>query len=158
MTYFYLFFFILDSTYRWDHIVFVFLWLFHLVYIMSLRFIHVVTNSKVSLFNGWIICRERPHFLYPSIHWWTRRLPKCLHCCKKKKAPLVVQRVKNPPAMPDNWVQSLSWEDPWRRKWQPTPVFLPGESHRQRSLERYSPWSHKKIGHNWSNIACTHAW
>ena len=29
---------------------------------------------------------------------------------------------------------------PWRRKWQPTPVFLPGESHGQRSLEGCSPW------------------
>ena len=29
---------------------------------------------------------------------------------------------------------------PWRRKWQPTPVFLPGESHGQRSLADYSPW------------------
>ena len=33
---------------------------------------------------------------------------------------------------------------PWRRKWQPTPVFLPGESHRQRSLGDYSPWGHKE--------------
>ena len=32
----------------------------------------------------------------------------------------------------------------WRRKWQPTPVFLPGESHGQKSLEGYSPWGHKK--------------
>ena len=32
------------------------------------------------------------------------------------------------------WVQSLSWEDPWRRAWQHTPVFLPGESLRQRNL------------------------
>ena len=28
----------------------------------------------------------------------------------------------------------------WRRKWQPTPVFLPGESHGQRTLARYGPW------------------
>ena len=35
------------------------------------------------------------------------------------------------------------WEDPWRRKWQPTPVFLPGESHGQRSLVGYSPWVEK---------------
>ena len=41
---------------------------------------------------------------------------------------LVVQMVKNPPAMQEIWVRSLSWEDPWRRAWQPTPVFLPGES------------------------------
>ena len=31
---------------------------------------------------------------------------------------------------------------PWRRAWQPTPVFLPGESHGQRSLEGYSPWGY----------------
>ena len=35
----------------------------------------------------------------------------------------------------DPWVGKI----PWRRKWQPTPVFLPGESHGQRSLEGYSP-------------------
>ena len=33
---------------------------------------------------------------------------------------------------------------PWRRAWQPTPVFLPGESHGERSLEGYSPWGHKE--------------
>ena len=32
----------------------------------------------------------------------------------------------------------------WNRKWQPTPVFLPGKSHRQRSLVGYSPWDHKE--------------
>ena len=40
----------------------------------------------------------------------------------------------------DPWVGKM----PWRRAWQPIPVFLPGESHRQRSLAGYSPWSHKK--------------
>ena len=33
----------------------------------------------------------------------------------------------------------------WRRKWQPTPVFLPGESHGQRSLVDYSPWDGKEL-------------
>ena len=33
---------------------------------------------------------------------------------------------------------------PWRREWQPTPVFLPGESHGQRSLVGYSPWGWKE--------------
>ena len=32
----------------------------------------------------------------------------------------------------------------WRRKWQPTPVFLPGDSHGQRSLAGYSPWGLKE--------------
>ena len=33
---------------------------------------------------------------------------------------------------------------PWRRTWQPTPVFLPGEFHGQRSLVGYSPWGCKE--------------
>ena len=33
---------------------------------------------------------------------------------------------------------------PWRRKWKLTPVFLPEKSHRQRTLEGYSPWGHKQ--------------
>ena len=37
---------------------------------------------------------------------------------------------------------------PWRRKWQPTPVFLPGKSHRQRSLAGHSPWGRKRAGHD----------
>ena len=37
-----------------------------------------------------------------------------------------------------------SWESPCRRKWHPTPVFLPGESHGQRSMEGYSPQGHKE--------------
>ena len=38
------------------------------------------------------------------------------------------------------WVGKI----PWRRKWQPTPAFLPGESHGQRSLVGYSPQGHKE--------------
>ena len=38
---------------------------------------------------------------------------------------------------------------PWRREWQPTPVFLPGESHGQRSLAGYSPWDCERVGHDW---------
>ena len=36
----------------------------------------------------------------------------------------------------------------WKRKWQPTPVFLPGKSHGQRSLAGYSSWGCKRFGHN----------
>ena len=43
-------------------------------------------------------------------------------------------------------VQSLGGEDiHWRTAWQPTPVFLPGESHGQRSLEGYNLWGHKQL-------------
>ena len=46
--------------------------------------------------------------------------------------------------MQKTWVRSLGWEIPWRRKWQPIPVFLPGKSHEQRNLAGYSPWGRKK--------------
>ena len=36
----------------------------------------------------------------------------------------------------------------WKRKWQPTPVFLPGKYHGQRNLVGYSPWSCKRVRHN----------
>ena len=55
--------------------------------------------------------------------------------------------VKNPPAMQETqemMVPSLGGEDPWRRAWQATPVFLSGESHGQRSLAGYSPQGHKE--------------
>ena len=57
--------------------------------------------------------------------------------------PLVPQRLKHLPAMRETWVRSLDWEDR-RRKWQPTAVFLPGESHGRRSLVGYSPRGHKE--------------
>ena len=38
--------------------------------------------------------------------------------------------------------------DPWRRDWLPSPVFLPGEFHGQRSLEGYSPWGHRESDTN----------
>ena len=40
----------------------------------------------------------------------------------------------------DPWVRKI----PWRKKWQHTPVFLPGESHGQRSLVGYGPWGPKE--------------
>ena len=48
--------------------------------------------------------------------------------------------------MQEIWVQSWVGKIPWRRKWQPTPVFLPRKSQGQRSLVGYSPWGHKESG------------
>ena len=56
--------------------------------------------------------------------------------------------VKDPPANAgsrrlrfDAWIKKIRW----RRKWQPTAVFLPGESHGQTSLAGYSPWGRKEV-------------
>ena len=70
------------------------------------------------------------------------------HLCNLQKAwaSPVAYQVKKPPAMNDTqrckfdpWVRKI----PWRRKWQPAPVFLPGKFHVQRSLAGYSLNGHK---------------
>ena len=60
-----------------------------------------------------------------GLPWWLRRLSVCLQCRRPGFDP---------------WVRKI----PWRRKWQPTPVLLPGKSHGQRSLVGYSPWGRKE--------------
>ena len=52
----------------------------------------------------------------------------------------------------DPWVRKVAW----RREWQPTPVFLPGKSHGQRSLVGYSPWGHKESER--TEHACMYVW
>ena len=47
------------------------------------------------------------------------------------------------------------WFDPWRRKWQPSPVFSPRESHGQWSLVGYSPWAYKESDMTKAADACT---
>ena len=60
------------------------------------------------------------------------------------RASLVPHTVKNLPVMQetgfDPWVEKILW----RKEWLPTPVFLPGESHGERSLVRYSPCDRKE--------------
>jgi len=52
------------------------------------------------------------------------------------------------------WVRKI----PWRRAWQPTPVFLPGESHGQRSLAGYSPQGHKELDTTEWLSMCAHTY
>ena len=59
--------------------------------------------------------------------WLSGKEPAC-QCRRQKRCGF------------DPWLRKI----PWRRKWQPIPVFLPGESHGQRSLVDYSPWGWKE--------------
>ena len=59
-------------------------------------------------------------------------------------ASLVAQTVKHLPTTRETWLRSWVGKILWRRKWQPTPVLLPGKSHGQRSLVGYSPQGHKE--------------
>jgi len=51
--------------------------------------------------------------------------------------------------MQKTWVRYLGQEDPWKRAWQPIPVFLPGKSHGQRSLVGYISWGCKQLDLTW---------
>ena len=57
----------------------------------------------------------------------------------------VAQTVKHLPAMWETGFDPWLGKIFWRRKWQPTPVLLPGEFHGLRSLVGYSPWSRKEL-------------
>ena len=81
---------------------------------------------------------NKTHFMYTQIIYFNDCLLYFLN-----DSP-IAQTVKNLPAMQetgfDPWVGKILW----RRAWQPTPVFLRGESRGQRSLVGYSPWSSKE--------------
>ena len=68
---------------------------------------------------------------------------------------LVAHRIKNSPAMQcrrprfNHWVRKT----PWRKSWQPTPVFLPGEFHGQRILVGCSLWGHR-VRQDWATDTC----
>ena len=56
-------------------------------------------------------------------------------------------RHKNLPAVQETWAQSLVGKIPWRRKWEPSPEFLPERFQGQRSLAGYSLWG-LRLGHD----------
>ena len=60
--------------------------------------------------------------------------------------------VKSLPAEQKMWVQSMGQENPWRRKWQSTPVFLPRKPHGQRSLMGYRLWGLQRVAHDLATI------
>ena len=69
----------------------------------------------------------------------------------------MAQQIKDPSEIQETqemWVRSLGQEDHWRRKWQPTPVFLARNSHGHRSLEGHCPKGHKEL--DTTEHACMH--
>ena len=97
------------------------------------------TQSYIHIHTRVCMCTHtHTHTQAPLVALWYETCLQCRRCMRHWFDP---------------WVGKI----PWRRAWQPTPVFLPGESHGQRSLAGYSPQGHKELniteatGH-----ACTH--
>ena len=90
--------------------------------------IHGVAKSWTRLSN-WT---ELKHIIWIFTDVYTRLSGKEFTCqCRRRGFHL--------------WVRKI----PWRRKWKPTPVFLTGEFHRQKSIMGQSPRSYKRVDHNW---------
>ena len=68
----------------------------------------------------------------------------------------MVQMVKNLHVIWETWVQSLGWEDLWRRAWQLTPVLLPGESPWTEEPGGLQSMGLQRVGHDWAT-KCMHA-
>ena len=100
-----------------------------------------VTVGQGSFMNQ-VVRRTRQHLLTSETAWNSQKRAQCVH---RTEAGPGGSAGKNRLPMQETWVRSLIWEDPWRRKWQPTPVFLPWKSHGQRSLVGYSLWGLKEL-------------
>ena len=82
----------------------------------------ICSAEKKLFFWAWM-------YISAGLPWWLSSKEFCHPCRRLGFTP---------------WVRKI----PWRRKWQPTPVFLPGKSYGQRSLGGYSPWGCKRVKHN----------
>ena len=81
-------------------------------------------------------CDDRVHFAALILYMSFEVLPRWL---SGKESACQCRRHKRHKFGP--WVGSI----PWSRKWQPTPVFLPGKFHGPRNLVGCSPWGHKEL-------------
>ena len=158
------------STYKQYHVAFVFLWLLLLSIIFS-RSTHVAANGDILFYFSMALYTWHTYILHNLfIHSSVDRHLGCFHILAIVNsasmnievhvsfqirvfvflllASQMALLVKNPLTNPgetkrcrfDPWVGKILW----RRAWQSTPVFLPGESHGQRSLAGYSPWGYKE--------------
>ena len=101
----------------------------------------------------WIWQKASPHFprcgllqpnlLSPTVFRW--KMGELATTLPISWASLIAQMVNNLPVMQKTGVWSPGQEDPWRRECLPTPVFLPGEFHGERSLVGYNSWGHKEL-------------
>ena len=89
----------------------------------------------VILFQGWSLQGDGPEgVLVFTVTLWKRRRWPLLHGCGGFSSTHSLLQINTP---------RIAFS-PCRRKWQATPVFLPGKFHRQRSLVGYRPWGYKE--------------
>ena len=87
-------------------------------------------NTRPVWFYWWIVLNILLCYTTDlGFPWWLSGKESARQCRRHKRCRF------------DPWVRNI----PWRRKWQPSPLFLPGKSHGQRSLVVYSLWCGKRV-------------
>ena len=113
-----------NPTWRWREVVCLVLWILYSKIPIRQQIRDQNHGGSLRLYFPQ---RNKGNYLWKTeLPWWLWWLRICLQCRK--------------PGF-DLWVGKI----PWRRKLQPTPVFLPGEFHGQRNQAGYSPWGHKEL-------------
>ena len=108
------------------------------LFLYQLAFLFLLQYSCFTVLCQFLLCSKVNQlyvYIYPfffrfpshfGLPWWLRQQSFCLQCRRSGFDP---------------WVRKISW----RRKWQPTPVLLPGKFHGRRShLVGYCPWGHRE--------------
>ena len=106
-------------------------------------FLSISLRSKYDFIYDFLEFPYVYHIYIYTYHTYLFHICVCVCVYIYSWTSLVAQMVKNLPAVQRPGFNPWVGKTPWRRKWLPTLVFLPRESHGQRSLEVYSPWSHK---------------
>ena len=132
---------------KWHNFILFYGWLFHYVYdflsqssvdrhLGSFHVLAIVSSAAINIGVHISLKLEFSSFLDIQVDLMVKNLP------------VNAGHIRDTALIPGS-------EDPLRRGWQPTPVFLPRESHGQRNLQGYNSWSHR-IRQDWSNLACAH--
>ena len=98
------------------------------IFTERLAVVSLAGRSPVSFFVLLFSIGGCLNILHWASHWFSGKESSCQ--CRRHRFDL--------------WVRKILW----RRKWQPTPGFVPGKAHGQRSLVGYGPWCCKRIGHD----------
>ena len=109
---------------------------------LRMRWLNSITGSMdMSLSKLQEILKDREVW-HAAVHGVTKNQIQLSDWMKTEKvsgASFMAQMIKNLPAMQEAWFDTWVRKIAWRRRWQPTPVFLPVKSHGQRNLAVYNP-------------------
>ena len=118
------------------------------IYIFDLHVGGLVTQSCPTLATSWTVACQAPLFMgFSRQEYWSGEFPSPFDFPSPYPSPFDLHTASQSSflfVLSIHFLNPSFGKIPWRRKWQPTPVFLLGKSHGQRSLVGYSPQGPKE--------------